>query len=130
MKQGVEFFKRADFLRPMIGIPMGRICNIEGLSRIIEDGRAFFDPRRKVAVHAKDVIRNHSVVFFIHVIRDNEEKIETRKKGIRKCNVLVRVFMDVILKKKDCQRKVAVRWDVYEPVRRLGLLRQPRCTWR
>lgn len=97
MKQGVELFEGADFLGFMIGVTLVGIRDVESLSRIIEEGRALFNTRGEVAMHAEDVICDHSVVLFIHVVRDNEKKIETREEGIRKCDVLVRVFVNVVL---------------------------------
>ena len=107
MEQGIELFKGADFLWFVIRVPMARIRDVEGLSRIVKDGRPFFDARWEVAVHAEDVVCDHSVVFFVHVVRDNEKKIETGEKGIRECDVLVRVFVNIVLKKWDRQKNVA-----------------------
>ena len=98
MKQGVKLFKGADFLRLVISVDLARARDVERLFRIVEYGSPFFDPRGEVAVHAENVICDHPVVLFVHVVRDNEEKIETGEKGIRKCNVLVRVFVNVVLK--------------------------------
>ena len=98
MKQGIKLFKGADFLRLVISVDLARARDVERLFRIVEYGSPFFDPRGEVAVHAENVICDHPVVLFVHVVRDNEEKIETGEKGIRKCNVLVRVFVNVVLK--------------------------------
>jgi hypothetical protein len=68
------------------------------MRRTALDGRPFFDARGEVPVHAEDVICDHSVMFFIHIVRDNEKKIETGEKRIGKCDVLVRVFVNIVLK--------------------------------
>ena len=103
MEQGIELFKGTDFLWFVIRVALVRVRDVERLSRIVEDGRPFFDARWEVAVHAEDVICDHSVVFFVHIVRDNEKKIETGEKGIRKCDVLVRVFVNIVLKESDRQ---------------------------
>ena len=120
MKQRVEFFKGADFLWFVVGVTLIGIRNIEGLDRVVEDGCPFFNAGGEVTVHAENVIRNHSVVFFIHVVRDDEEKVETGEKRIWKCNVFVRVFVDVILKNKTV--RVVWSWlgiSAYLPVDRV-----------
>ena len=48
-------------------------------------------------MHAKDVICDHPVVFFVHVVGDYEKKIKTGEKGVRKSDVLVGIFVDIIL---------------------------------
>ena len=82
----------------MISVNLARPRDVERLFRTVKDGRPFFDARGEIAVHAENVICDHPVVFFIHVVRDNEKKIETREKRIRKRNVLVRVFVNIVLK--------------------------------
>lgn len=98
MEQGIKFLKRADFLRFSVVICLSRIRDVEGLSRIVEDGRAFLNSRGKVAVHTEDVICDHPVVFFVHVVRDDKKKIETGEEGIGKCDIPVGIFVDIILK--------------------------------
>jgi hypothetical protein len=49
-------------------------------------------------VHAEDVICDHPVVFFVHIVGDDEKKIETGEEGIRKSNILVGIFVDIVLK--------------------------------
>lgn len=106
MKEGIEFFEGADFLWFVVNITLIGVRDVEKLSRVVEERRAFFNARGEVAVHAEDVICNHSIVFFVHVVRDNEKKIETREKRIRKRDVLVRIFVNIVLK----NRIVRVRW--------------------
>ena len=60
--------------------------------------RPLFDAGLKISVHAKDVIRNASVPLFLDVVCHNEEQVETGKKGIGERDVLVRVFVDVVLR--------------------------------
>ena len=99
MEQGVKFFKRTDFLWLIIGIYLSWIRDAEGLDRIVEDGRSFFDSRREITVHAQNMICDHSVVFFVDVVGDDEKKIETGEKGIRKGDVLVGILVDVVLER-------------------------------
>ena len=130
MKQGIEFFKGTEFLCLAFSFNLAWIRNVERLGRIVKDGRPFFDTRGEVAVHTEDVICDHSVVFFIHVVRDDEKKIETREKGIRKCDVLVRVFVNVVLKIEIVRATWPMKRDSDAPVRRSGSLRQLHCTSR
>jgi hypothetical protein len=78
VQQGVKLFKGTDFLWFVVTVCLGLIRDVEELGRIVKDGCAFFDPRREVTVHAEDVICDCPVVFFIHVVGDDEKKIETR----------------------------------------------------
>ena len=55
-------------------------------------------------MHSENVICDHPVVLFVHVVRDNKEKIETGEKGIRKCNVLVRVFVNIVLQMRSSEQ--------------------------
>ena len=60
-------------------------------------GCSLFDARLKISVHTKNVVGDPTISFLFHIVCHNEEKIETREKGVREGDVLVRVFMDVIL---------------------------------
>jgi len=43
------------------------------------------------------MVCNSAIPFFVNIIGDNEEKIKTRKKGIRQGDILMGIFMDIIL---------------------------------
>lgn len=86
-------------MRFVVSIRLIWIRDAEGLNRIIEDGRAFLNSRREVAMHAEDMICDHPVVFFVHVVGDDEKKIKTGEEGIRKSDILMRIFMNIVLKK-------------------------------
>ena len=48
-------------------------------------------------MHPQDMLRDLPVSLFIRVVCHHEEKIETGQKGIRKGDVPMRVFVDIIL---------------------------------
>ena len=49
-------------------------------------------------MHPKDVFRDLPIPLLIRVIRHDEEKIETRKEGIREGDVLVGILVYIILR--------------------------------
>jgi hypothetical protein len=67
------------------------------LRQIVVRRGAFFNPWREVSVHPQDMVCNHAVPGFVHIVCYDKEQIKTREKGVGKCNILVRVLVDIVL---------------------------------
>ena len=50
-------------------------------------------------MHPQDVICNEAVASLVDIVCDDEEQVETGEKGVWKCDVLMWVLVDVVLKR-------------------------------
>lgn len=48
-------------------------------------------------MHPEHVFRDHSILLLVRIVGDDKEQVETRKQGVWKSNVLVRVLVDIVL---------------------------------
>ena len=49
-------------------------------------------------MHPEDMISDHAISYFFHIVCDDEEQVKPRKKRVRKGDILVRIFVNVVLK--------------------------------
>lgn len=55
------------------------------------------DSRLKVSVHPEHVLRDHPVALLVHVVRHDEQQIESRQQRVGEGNVAVRVLVHIVL---------------------------------